>query len=154
MSTTQLIRRKESCTSHPAGAGRDGATLAAPARPESVPLMRGFARDAGRAWGIGDDAVDALSLIISELVANACQHSGSAEVAVRLFADPDRVVAQVSDRGSWKPVAHSLPDDEATSGRGLQLVRAFAEEVHVARTCHGTDVTATVATEHRPTARK
>jgi anti-sigma regulatory factor (Ser/Thr protein kinase) len=140
MCTAELINHVAGLTRSERGC--EVAMRIAPAVVESVPKLRAFAQATVREWGQEGDTVDALGLIITELVANACQHSGSTEVAVLLVADPGRVVAQVADTGRWKPSAlRSLPDDEATSGRGLQLVRACAADVQVERSSHGTSVT-------------
>ena len=73
-----------------------------------------------RGWRIGEDAVDAAELAVSELVTNAVRHGGGA-VSLRLSLHSDGVVVEVDDgaRGSprWR---RATPDDEG--GRGLMLV--------------------------------
>jgi DNA-binding NarL/FixJ family response regulator len=68
--------------------------------------------------------LDTVNLLVSELVTNAVIHARSeADVAVRLTADAVRV--EVSDQASGAP-ARRVADDEATSGRGFEIVEALA----------------------------
>lgn len=145
MYTAQLIRQAGSSSSGSSVPGQRAVMRTLPAAAESVPKLRSFAQTTVRGWDMGDDAEDALAVIVSELVANACQHSGSPEVTVLLLAGRGHVVVHVSDTGMWKQTSAQLPNDEATSGRGLQLVRAYASDIHVHRSSQGTKVTATVA---------
>lgn len=84
---------------------------------------RRFARD-HLADGIDADPFDTLTLLTSELVTNAVVHARSElEVTLRLTGRSARV--EVTDGSDLAPEIGD-PDDEATSGRGLQLVNRLA----------------------------
>ena len=70
------------------------------------------------------DPTDVVKLLVSELVTNAVLHAKSeAEVVVQLRAECIRV--EVLDRSRELPVVKDVPPD-ATSGRGMALVRSYA----------------------------
>ncbi|MFF7105326.1 ATP-binding protein [Streptomyces nigra] len=149
MGIEQLIRRTGSSSCGPSVSGQEAVLRIAPAVAKSVPKLRAFAQSTGREWGADVESVDAMAIIVSELVANAYQHSGSADVAVLLLADRERVVVRVSDTGCWNEVpTSSRPQEEMTSGRGLHLVRAYASDLSVERGGYGTTITAEVSTVH------
>ncbi|MEW1637499.1 ATP-binding protein [Streptomyces sp. NPDC093801] len=79
-----------------------------------------------RTWGL-DALVDDARLIVSELVANAVQHTASRRIGVSVTRHPDHVRIVVTDtsRTLPDPATHTL-GGEAESGRGLQLVDQFA----------------------------
>jgi PAS domain S-box-containing protein len=93
---------------------------ALPRDPVSARRGRSFTRQVLRDWDIGEEAVDAAELAVSELVTNAVRHGGG-EVSLQLSLHGDGVVVEVDDgaRGSprWR---RATPDDEG--GRGLMLV--------------------------------
>ncbi|GAA5058002.1 anti-sigma regulatory factor (Ser/Thr protein kinase) [Thermocatellispora tengchongensis] len=104
----------------------------------SVPAAREWVRGllAGR---IAAALLDDISLLLTEVVANAVTHSDSGrtpdgQVAVRVMCGPDGVRGEVSDAGSdrSKPILREpgLDDD---GGRGLRLVDLLA----TAWGCHG-----------------
>ncbi|MFJ3788051.1 ATP-binding protein [Kitasatospora sp. NPDC090091] len=94
-----------------------------PAVPEIVGVLRRLLRDTLR--GLGLDA-DPACLILSELVTNALVHGvGAPAVVVELRGG--RLHIAVSD-ASPAPVARPAPDVSRTSGRGLDLVDALADE--------------------------
>ncbi|MEV5492892.1 ATP-binding protein [Streptomyces bobili] len=115
-----------------------------PAVPATVPVLRAFARQTVTRWGGDDRAREDLALIVTELVTNACRHSGSPYVSGYLFRDGHTVGVRVSDMGSWRQPERGNADDDL-HGRGLLLVEAHAETVRIRRTSTGTQVTATVA---------
>ena len=70
-------------------------------------------------------------LVISELVANALEHSGT-RVAVRLLRAERRVRVEVDDDGQgWPVLRHPEPHDQR--GRGLQIVDQVASRWGVQR---------------------
>jgi len=93
---------------------------ALPRDPLSAREGRRFTRHGLRNWGVGQEAVDAAELVVSELVTNAVRHGGGA-VSLQLSVHRDGVVVEVEDgaRGSprWR---RATLDDEG--GRGLMLV--------------------------------
>lgn len=123
-----------------------------PATVESVPLLRRFVRETAGPWRLGDETDEALAVIATELVTNAVRHSGSRDVAVLLMTDGPTVTLQVHDTGTWRPRRPRLPgdDDTACCGRGLELVRAYAEDCAIVRTPHGTRVTVTLTAAAAP----
>ncbi|MER6850613.1 ATP-binding protein [Streptomyces flaveolus] len=141
MSTSSLLHPL------PAATASSSAICVMAAVPSAVPELRAFARRTLQGWRRGGRAAEALALIVTELVTNAYQHSGSSHVTVYLFSDERTVGVQVSDNGSWRDPAGKHPEsaDEDLHGRGLQLVEAYAETVHVRQSSVGTSVTATLA---------
>ncbi len=97
-----------------------------PADVESPGKARAFVR--GR-WPESDaEALDDLTLIVSELVSNAVQH-GEPEILLRLRTDPLSVDISVLDHGRTVPPGTVVaPDLAATSGRGLTIVDRLASD--------------------------
>lgn len=147
MSTTDLLpSQTDSSPRSPATLHQEVAMCTMAASADAVPALRAFAKDSVRRWELGAEVEDALAIIVSELVTNAYLHSGSRDVTVLLLAREGRLAVQVSDSGRWRnPTAHLQFADEATHGRGLAMVRAYAAKVHVHRSSRGTNVVAEVA---------
>ncbi|MFE9823442.1 ATP-binding protein [Streptomyces sp. NPDC005791] len=145
MSTSRLLHPL------PAATASCSAVRARTAKSSAVQEFRAFVRRKAHGWGKGERAAEALALIVTELVTNVCQHSGSPEVTVHLFAYKRTVGVRVSDNGRWRDPAGEHPGsaDEDLHGRGLRLVAAYAEAVSIRRSSVGTSVTATVAAEMR-----
>ncbi|MFC8981120.1 ATP-binding protein [Streptomyces sp. NPDC057411] len=112
---------------------------------EAVPLLRRFTREAAAPWGVGDETEEALGVVVTELVANVVRHSGSPDAAV-LLTTTGGTALQVQDTGRWRPRRPRLPgdDDTACCARGLQLVRAYAQDCAISRTARGTRVAVTL----------
>lgn len=88
-------------------------------------LARQFVADTLRGWGC-DSVLDDAALIVAELAANAILHAGS-DVSVGL-ARPDGVVRLiVGDASEVVPVPRVV-DVRSSSGRGLCLVEALAQD--------------------------
>ena len=97
------------------------ATLAA--ELQSAGVARRFVDRALERWSCGD-ALDVVSLLVSELVANAVLHAGSqVEVTVQLKAATVRI--EVLDEDEDLPLLREAAD-HATSGRGLAMVEALS----------------------------
>ena len=77
---------------------------------------------------LGDLVHPTTVLLVSELVTNSVKHSRATNGAIELVAciTPDVVRVEVSDDGEGFDPAE-LPDKDAESGRGLQLVQALAD---------------------------
>jgi anti-sigma regulatory factor (Ser/Thr protein kinase) len=75
---------------------------------------------------VPDDVSDAVSLITSELASNSVRHATSA-FEVRVERLPDRIRIEVEDDGAGDPNLRA-PGPSDTSGRGLQIVSALADE--------------------------
>jgi anti-sigma regulatory factor (Ser/Thr protein kinase) len=95
-----------------------------PAVRTSAHEARRFVSDA--ITGAPRDVCDSVALIASELATNSVRHAASAfEIRIERF--PDRIRIEVEDDGRGVPVVKS-PGPQDTSGRGLQIVTALADE--------------------------
>lgn len=95
-----------------------------PNTPAAVTAARHFALDS-----IGDvpaSVSEAVAIAVSELATNCVRHAGT-EFTVDVQKTPDRVRVEVADSGSGMPIVRS-PEAWVPSGRGLLLVRTFADE--------------------------
>jgi anti-sigma regulatory factor (Ser/Thr protein kinase) len=72
------------------------------------------------------EVTETVALIASELATNSLRHAASA-FEIRVEQLPDRIHIEVEDDGGGHPVVKS-PDPSDTSGRGLQIVQALADE--------------------------
>ncbi|GAA2817607.1 hypothetical protein GCM10010441_47680 [Kitasatospora paracochleata] len=97
----------------------------APASAAAVPALRRFAADAARRRGAPGEAVDRLSIVVTELVTNAVLHSASPDVTVAIEFDDGCMTVEVRDSGSWQSrwSPRHIPEDDVSGGRGLELVR-------------------------------
>lgn len=96
-----------------------------PAEPASVARARQHLVDALKDWG-ETAAVEVVELLVSELVTNAVLHAGSpVELVVR--RQPGRVRVEVGDDSSMAPHRRDS-DEEATIGRGVDMVEMLAEQ--------------------------
>ncbi|MET9670595.1 ATP-binding protein [Streptomyces sp. NPDC006475] len=109
------------------------------AAPEAAMQGRRFALEACAGWCIIGDLCESLRMIVSELVTNAATHSGSCYVALILRISTNSIQIEVVDSGQWqiKP-----QEENAESGRGLQIVEALSEKVAFLPTTVGTRVRA------------
>ncbi len=109
-------------------------------RIESVDLGEELARGVAGAAGFDEDEQYKLSMAVREVLINALEHGnrGDANKPIGLGFSllDDRLVVEVQDQGKGFDIAE-VPDprqDECllkTSGRGLFLVRCFADELKV-----------------------
>ena len=99
--------------------------MQAPAVPGAVTRARRITRQALEGWGLGRIADDA-ELIVSEMMTNAISAAPAADVALYLAADADRLTLLVWDASPDVP-AHRPHDDDAVSGRGLEIISALAD---------------------------
>ena len=93
--------------------------------PRAVPEARAFVRHALDDWQLTDLAWPA-SLVASELVTNALQHSTTV-LGLTLSHGPTRLRIAVHDHGGGAPAIPTRSDAEAATqqgGRGLQLLDA------------------------------
>ena len=132
-------------TGYPVGVQPDGIVL--PASVESSRLARRRVERFADAERI--ERVDALSVIVSELVTNAVMH-GNEPIVLHLARRGHVVRVEVTDCGTdANRVRFRAVDPARPGGRGLRIVAAFADEWGVERTNAGTVVWATcsVSTE-------
>ena len=91
---------------------------------------RTFVAETLTAWDVQADGVEAVKLVVSELVTNAVLHapdSPTISVGLRLTDDVVRVL--VTDGGLHEPERQAPPDPwTAETGRGVWLVDAFTEQ--------------------------
>ncbi|MFJ9697065.1 ATP-binding protein [Kitasatospora sp. NPDC101183] len=96
---------------------------------ESTPLARNLLRAYLAALPTGDRYRDVAELLLSELFANAVQHSDAEEdrlIEVRFALSGSLLRLEVHDAGGGRPTLHTArPHDE--SGRGLFLVSELSE---------------------------
>jgi anti-sigma regulatory factor (Ser/Thr protein kinase) len=108
----------------------------------TLPAVRSFvAEHAGRA-GLPPARIGELTLAINELVTNTVRHGGgTGELSV--WAEPDRLVCQVTDRGHVAdPLAGRIPvpAEAETGGRGLLLVNQLCDLVRIHTTALRTTI--------------
>jgi two-component sensor histidine kinase len=103
----------------------------APAVDASVPQTRHAVRDllARQGVPVGDETLQALLLIVSELVTNAVRHAAllSPVLAVEVGVGSEWVRVSVEDNHPYRPTA-LVADSGQTGGRGLLLVRELTRE--------------------------
>ncbi|MGO4429272.1 ATP-binding protein, partial [Streptomyces sp. MCAF7] len=108
------------------GTGRPAYSQTLPCEPESARRARLLVRTACDTWHLPGLA-DRAALVISELVSNSVQHSGSRAMRVTVSRPaPDRVRLSVVDRSHAKPTQRTASEDDE-HGRGLALVEAVSD---------------------------
>lgn len=108
-------------------------TVSLPRQSHSVPVIRRLAAQILRAFGAAADSIHDVELAISEACANVIQHavdSEGYEVSIELAAD--RCAITVLDRGEGFNAdgVRDQDDNDAESGRGLQLMRALVDNLN------------------------
>jgi anti-sigma regulatory factor (Ser/Thr protein kinase) len=89
-----------------------------PNGPESVPSARRFATEALK--GASPDALDAVTLMVSELASNCVRHADS-DFDLTVMFDDEEIRVEATDRGGGEPrMRHPGPSDP--TGRGLQII--------------------------------
>lgn len=91
--------------------------------PGSIPCARWHTHHVLRDWRLRHLADD-VELVVSELVTNAIQAADST-VRLWLMSDRKQVGIFVQDNSLLLPERRE-PDDDATEGRGLVIVEAYA----------------------------
>ncbi len=74
--------------------------------------------------------LDAAELIVGELVANVIRHAPGA-IGINVSWKGHDAVLIVSDRGPGVPAVRCVPDQQATSGRGLLLIQALSHGLEI-----------------------
>ena len=95
-----------------------------PGVPQSVVSARRFVTDS--LSGIPIEISETVALIASELASNSVRHAASA-FEVRVEQLPHEIHIEVEDDGDGEPTVRT-PGPNETSGRGLQIVTALADE--------------------------
>jgi anti-sigma regulatory factor (Ser/Thr protein kinase) len=117
-------------------------SLTIPGRPEQVGVARGFVARTVSSDQVGADAY-AATLLTSEIVTNAIQHSKSGveggTVTIVIIGVPRGVLVEIIDNGSaGAPIVKG--DLYAVEGRGLFVVQHFAAHWGYFRDSTGTTV--------------
>lgn len=94
-----------------------------PAVASSARRARELSTERCQAWGVAGLSAD-VALVVTELVANAVRHAGSA-VTLRLVPLSGGLRLEVAD-GSTRPLRPRSADADAENGRGLMLVDALS----------------------------
>ncbi|WP_079185673.1 ATP-binding protein [Streptomyces sp. NBRC 110465] len=102
-----------------------GITASLPCTRSSVRRARAFVLKALQAWAVSDDLAHRGETVVSELMTNVVEHTGTAlcQVTVEL-AEQQTIRIAVSDNSCDAPCVRT-PDDEEESGRGLRLIAAL-----------------------------
>jgi serine/threonine-protein kinase RsbW len=99
--------------------------------------------------GCHAETIDAVTLVVSELLGNAVRHAGipdDGELGVDWTVGADEVVISVEDPSSELPVRREAGPD-APNGRGLKIVEALTSSWGVEPTQRGKRVWARVSIE-------
>ena len=97
-----------------------------------------FVRDALSETDAPDEVVDCAVLLVSELATNVALHART-ELRVTVRFEGDSLWAEVKDWNSRLPQTSLAPED-ATTGRGLQLVECIASSWGIERDADGKTV--------------
>lgn len=123
--------------------GRVGSAEFEP-EPASARAAREFVAEQLKRWGCSEQVVEDARLVVSELATNAIVHAGT-RFTVRVSLEARGLRLEVLDASPHEPAARPL-QPAATSGRGLHMVGAIAQEWGAVRTGHGKVVWAALAT--------
>ena len=115
-----------------------------PAVAPSAALVRRAIEHFGQGIGLDENSLFELQVSVGEAVINSIEHayrSRGGEFTVKLDALGDIVSVLIEDHGAWRAVVPSTePVLDRERGRGFFLMNAFAEDVRVRHTAHGTTV--------------
>ncbi|WP_243714566.1 ATP-binding protein [Actinomadura bangladeshensis] len=114
-----------------------------PRNAESAPLVRHTLDASLRGLGVGSEVRADIALALGEACANVIQHAAAGmEYEVRARMDGARCIVEVIDGGADGAAEEGVEWESrqvpplAEHGRGLQLMRAFTEELHIADRVH------------------
>jgi anti-sigma regulatory factor (Ser/Thr protein kinase) len=106
--------------------GEPVAILDLPATTGSVASGRRWVVDAARAQGAGDDTVDVVELLASEVLTNAVRHgSTTGTIQVHVIRHAEHLRITVRDASTCLPEVKDAQPDEV-GGRGMALVEMLA----------------------------
>lgn len=99
----------------------------------SVPRVRSRVRATLDAWRLPGDVVDALLVVVSELVGNVVRHAGGAgRMRVAVAEGGGWLRLEVADRGSGLPrlpAPRAEADPDSEGGRGLLMIHLLTIEL-------------------------
>lgn len=114
-----------------------GSSAIFPAEPAALAQIRREVARAASAAGLGPDQVQALQIATGEAATNAVEHAygmRGGEIRLHTFNRDDHFLVEIEDHGRWRE------PEERGAGRGLAVMRAFADEVDIQRHDQGTTV--------------
>ncbi|MER5434932.1 ATP-binding protein [Streptomyces sp. NPDC002588] len=112
-------------SARPTATGAPGYTETVPCEPESARHARLLVSAALNTWGMGELA-EAGTLIVSELINNAVDHTRCRVVRVVVRREADDVIRiGVADKSRETPKP-GRPHDDSEDGRGLLLVETLS----------------------------
>jgi serine/threonine-protein kinase RsbW len=100
---------------------------------DSIYSLREALRDLSGQSGLSAEACDDVVLAANEAATNAIRHGcsrGGEEITVRWSSDGECAEIEVEDPGVFKKRI-PLPDLEGSHGRGIPLMIAVMDEVHI-----------------------
>lgn len=140
-----------------------GAALGSATRPQALSLWtlpgddlasastaRRHVVGTARSWGLARETTEALETVVSELAANALEHTASRSVAVTLALAGRSAVVTVTDEGTGDIPVAALPAGDDEHGRGLFMVAVLAHRWGERRSREGLTVWAEVVTGTKP----
>jgi len=108
----------------------------------TLATVRGFVAGFAVHAGLKPVRVDDLALAVGELANNSLRHAGGSGV-VRIWAEPGRVLCEVSDFGQIADpldAGRRAPSSDVEDGRGLWIVRQVCDDVEISSSPAGTVV--------------
>lgn len=142
-------------------------TLDLPAAHRGVRVARHLVRRFARMEGVTDRDLEPLTLVVSELLANAIDHGGGnaaldddevdsgARMRLRCVIRADEWEIAVTDQGGGDPEVvralfglNGMPDLEDERGRGLFLMATMVDRIVVERSADGCGLTILATKRH------
>ncbi|MVO83516.1 ATP-binding protein [Streptomyces sp. p1417] len=116
------------------------ARIAVSGDPTAVAFARDRVTNQIQAWGVqlGEEKLNAVELVASELITNAVVHAGGL-ITIGLYLDEDRLLLVVHD-SSPEPPSRQITTENDEGGRGLVLVEFLATRHGWEPTAHGKKV--------------
>jgi serine/threonine-protein kinase RsbW len=116
--------------------------LRLPREASSVPFIRQLLDAALRSLRVAPPIRDDIRIILSEACTNVVEHAvPSSDYTVSAALDDKCCTIKITDRGGgFDPDEVGLASLIAEHGRGLQIMRALADDVHVTSVEHGSEV--------------
>ena len=107
-------------------------TIRIPAELDAVYGLRQHIRRLGERDGLSGDDIDDLVLAISEAATNAIRYGSPSggETEVRWTRDGSCVRVEIEDTGVFRKRI-PIPDLEEAHGRGIPLIIALMDEMHI-----------------------
>ena len=128
---------------------QDHAEMTLPSELESVDRVEETALEFARRGGFDEDTASNIAMVAREAAVNAILHGNQFDPAKQIQAgfelSAEALTIRVADQGAGLDLS-SVPDPlqpenlMRTSGRGIFLMKAFMDEVHLRQLCPGTEI--------------